>query len=200
MTPISTIWLSFGPLDGRVSGPRFRRLRKVSFGALLTVLGAATQAGTVALGEIAEPLSWPLNQRFPVLPLADRYTFSIASGTTWTFSAFMSTGYNKYTQIPDLKGELFRDGAGLLTEDAQWMIHPTSGFYLSQVSFDPFELGAGNYELRFSGNVISAYGVPGQYTGQMAFQPPASIPEPSTLALAGLALMALLACGVSKGA
>jgi hypothetical protein len=175
-------------------------LRKVSFGVLLAVLGTATQAGTVALGDIAEPLVWPLNQRFPVLPLEDHYAFSIASGTSWTFSALMSTGYNKYTQIPDLKGDLFRDGAWLLTEEAQWLIHPTLGFYLSQVGFASFELGAGNYDLRFSGNVVSVYGVAGQYTGQIAFQAPASIPEPSTLALAGLALMALLACGVSKGA
>lgn len=171
---------------------------RLLLGSVVAVFGAAAQAGTVALGEIDAPLSWPIDQDAPVGLLLDRFTFSIGD-VPLVFSSYVSTDFNKYSRIADLQGELFRDGELLATGDAGPVIAPGGGEApVRQVSFEPLGLGRGDYELRFGGTVVSGFPflpIGSGYSGQIEFRASSPVPEPSTLLLAGLGIMALMASG-----
>lgn len=173
-------------------------LTRLGLGPLFLMAGVAAQAGTVTLGEVAAPLWWPIDQATHNGPVSDRFTFSIAGDDPLWFSAFVSTGYSKYSHIGDLEGRLFRDDELLVTGDAQTLIlDDPYGVPARQVTFEPVRLGGGDYELRFSGTSTSAWGDIGSgYRGQAEFEPSSPVPEPPSLALAGLGLAALLAAGL----
>ena len=172
-----------------------RHATRLLLGAVFATIGSASQATTVALGEITAPGVWPIAHQLPPGPLLDSYTFSIEGDETLMFSSFVATGFYRRSRISDLQGELFRDDELLATADAQTVFMP-EGYPSRQVTFSPMGLGPGDYELRFSGTVtVLSPGVPwgAGYAGRAEFPEASQVPEPSTLALLGLGLgLALL--------
>jgi hypothetical protein len=129
----------------------------------------------------------------------DHYTFSIADGSAFDMSAFISTGFSNRYGINDLVGSLFRGSTLLFSADA--VIHTLpEGFPSSDLTIAPFLLGAGDYRLVLTGNAYGVFeGPTASYSGDISFAAAStSVPEPETLLLFMTGLIAAAAMARSR--
>jgi len=176
------------------------RLNRAALACAAAFIGVAVpaHATTFALGTITAPKSVPIEDSGLLGPFTDVFTFSIGAGDTFGFSSFAETGFARRYSIPDMQGYLFADDHLLATGDARTIFMP-EGWPSREVRFAPLVLGAGDYQLKFTGTGTSA--IPGSpiysaYYGTVDFAAaPAPVPEPQTFMLMalGLGVLGLLA-------
>jgi hypothetical protein len=170
----------------RVAAATLACLGTLGAGALGTT---PAQALTVSLGTISAPGAFGVSNSGLSGPFADSFSFTIASGSSFTFTGSLETPPSNRFWIDDLDATLFKGGAVAAEGDSQPQSNP---FPFTTVDFAPVTLGAGNYVLNVFGNATSAFpGPSSSYTGALTFAAP--VPEPETMLLmaAGLAGLGL---------
>ena len=176
--------------------------RSARLPALLAIASAAliagpwasptAQAATFDLGTINGPIARSVGNTGLLGPFEDSFTFTIGAGHTLSWSAFVSTGFNRRNQILDMDGELLGSGGGVLESGDATTEYMPEGWPSRNVTFGSIVLGPGDYVLKMTGTALSVYpGVPitGLYDGTVTFAAvSAPVPEPTVgvLMLAGL--------------
>jgi hypothetical protein len=152
---------------------------------LLIGLHGTANAIIVPLGEISSPSSFGVQNGGLLGEFTDQYTFSISAGSAFDISAFISTGFSNRYGINDMVGSLFQGSTLLFSVDA--VIHTLpEGFPSTDLTIEPFLLGAGDYRLVLTGNAFSVFenGPRASYSGDISFATAStSVPEPETLLL-----------------
>lgn len=151
---------------------------------LLIGLHGTANAVIVPLGEISSPSSFAVQNGGLLGEFTDQYTFSIAAGSAFDISAFISTGFSNRYGINDLVGSLFQGSTVLFSANA--VIHTLpEGFPSSDLTIAPFLLEAGDYRLVLTGNAFGVFeGPTASYSGDISFAAAStSVPEPETLLL-----------------
>ena len=152
---------------------------------LLIGLHGTANAIIVPLGEISSPSSFGVQNGGLLGEFTDQYTFSISAGSAFDISAFISTGFSNRYGINDMVGSLFQGSTLLFSVDA--VIHTLpEGFPSTDLTIEPFLLGAGDYRLVLNGNAFSVFenGPRASYSGDISFATAStSVPEPETLLL-----------------
>ena len=158
------------------------------FGLVATLLigfHGTANAIIVPLGEINSPSSFGVQNGGLLGEFTDQYTFSISAGSAFDISAFISTGFSNRYGINDMVGSLFQGSSLLFSVDA--VIHTLpEGFPSTDLTIEPFLLGAGDYRLVLTGNAFSVFenGPRASYSGDISFATAStSVPEPETLLL-----------------
>ena len=155
-------------------------------------------AESFALGTVSSPASLSMGNGDLLGAFSDTYSFSIAPGHAFEFDSFLSTGFSRRSFILDMQAALY-GGDGLLQSGNAATVTMPEGFPSRNIDFDPFVLGAGNYELRVTGTATSEFpdaAITAAYAGSMDFTPLTTpIPEPASIALmsVGLALLGFIA-------
>jgi hypothetical protein len=157
--------------------------------ATLACLGALTatpaQAITVSLGTISAPGALGVSNTGLAGPFADSFSFTIASGASFTFTGLLETPPSNRFWIDDLDATLFKGSAAVAEGNSQPQANP---FPFTTVDFAPITLGAGDYVLNVFGNATSAFpGPTSSYTGVLNFAAPVPEPEIALLMAVGLA-------------
>ena len=152
---------------------------------LLIGLHGTANAIIVPLGEISSPSSFGVQNGGLLGEFTDQYTFSISAGSAFDISAFISTGFSNRYGINDMVGSLFQGRTLLFSVDA--VIHTLpEGFPSTDLTIEPFLLGAGDYRFVLTGNAFSVFenGPRASYSGDISFATAStSVPEPETLLL-----------------
>jgi PEP-CTERM motif-containing protein len=158
--------------------------------ACLAIFGTApAKALTVALGNIASDSAFAISNTGLSGPLADSYTFSIASDGGLVFTGSLETPMSNRFWIDDLDATLVGSGGPVAEGDSRQMTDP---FPSTSVSFSAITLGAGDYVLNVFGNATSAFpGPTSTYAGVLSFTQVTPVPEPSATALMMLGLAGL---------
>lgn len=165
--------------------------------ALLMGLHGTANAIIVPLGEISSPGSFGIQSGGLLGEFSDQYTFSISTGNAFDVSSFMSTGFSNRYGITDMVGSLFQGSRLLFTVDAVIGTLP-EGFPTTDLTIEPFSLGAGDYRLEVTGTAFSIFnnGPRASYSGDISFAPAStapSVPEPETLLLFATGLIGVAA-------
>jgi len=163
----------------------------------------AAQAATFDLGTINAPIARHVGNTGLLGPFDDSFTFTIGAGHSLSWSAFVTTGFNRRNQILDMDGELWGSGVLLEGGDATTVYAP-EGWPSRDVSFGSIVLGPGDYVLKMTGTAKSVFPdvpISGLYDGTVTFAA-AAVPEGSVgmLMLAGLGAMWLWRRGTSQSA
>ena len=172
----------------------FSRFLLVCAAAALCHAGAAL-AETFPLGVANSATSFAVGNEGLRGAFSDVFSFEIGAAAPLEFESFASTGFSNRWAIPDLHAELYSNGALLLSGLAQTIFTP-EGFPSREVTFSPLVLGAGSYELLFSGTATSfdpGLPITSSYSGTITLAQVSAIPEPATVVLTGLGLVALIA-------
>ena len=173
----------------------FSRFLLVCAAAALCHSGAA-MAETFRLGVANSATGFAIGNEGLRGAFSDVFSFQIgAAAGPLEFESFASTGFSNRSAIPDLHAELFSSGALLLSGLAQTLFSP-EGFPSREVTFSPFVLGAGSYELLFSGTATSfdpGLPITSGYSGTITLAQVSAIPEPATIVLTGLGVVAMIA-------
>ena len=152
---------------------------------LLIGLHGTANAIIVPLGEISSPGSFGVQNGGLLGEFTDQYTFSIAATGGFDISAFISSGFSNRYGISDMVGSLFQGSTLLFSVDA--VVHTLpEGFPSTDLTIEPFSLGAGDYRLVLTGNAFSVFenGPRASYSGDISFATAStSVPEPETLLL-----------------
>ena len=151
---------------------------------LLIGLHGTANAIIVPLGEISSPGSFGVQNGGLLGEFTDQYTFSISAGSAFDISAFISTGFSNRYGISDMVGSLFQGNTLLFSVDA--VIHTLpEGFPSTDLTIEPFLLGAGDYRLVLTGDAFGVFqGPTASYSGDISFATAStSVPEPETLLL-----------------
>jgi hypothetical protein len=151
---------------------------------LLIGLHGTANAIIVPLGEISSPSSFAVQNGGLLGEFTDQYTFSVAAGSAFDISAFISTGFSNRYGINDLVGSLFQGSTMLFSANA--VIHTLpEGFPSTDLTIAPFLLEAGDYRLVLTGNAFGVFeGPTASYSGDISFAAAStSVPEPETLLL-----------------
>jgi len=161
----------------------------------------AAEAANFDLGTINGPIARHVGNTGLLGPFEDSFTFTIGAGHSLSWSAFVSTGFNRRNQILDMDGELLSSGGAVLEPGDATTVFAPEGWPSRDVSFGSIVLGPGDYVLKMTGTAKSVFDdVPiwGLYDGTVTFAAVA-VPEPQTwaLMLAGLAAMCLSRRGTS---
>jgi hypothetical protein len=163
--------------------------------ALLSTIGLSTgaRAAVVDLGTFSSAVSLPFENRLPPGSFQDTYTFTIESGSTLVYTAFLSTGFMRNTGIADLEASLFENAQLVEAGVATTHFLPLVPFPIRDVEFALILLDAGDYSLVVGGTAFSVFpDVMAFYGGTLTLDTtPASVPEPGTLAIFGIGLAAL---------
>jgi hypothetical protein len=151
----------------------------------------SAQAATFDLGTINAPIDRHVGNTGLLGPFADSFTFTIGAGHELSWSAFVSTGFNRRSQILDMDGELW-GSSGLLEAGDATTIYAPEGWPSRDVSFGSIVLGPGDYVLKMTGTAKSVFPeapIWSLYNGTVSFAAVAApVPEPTVgmLMLAGL--------------
>jgi len=183
----------------RVSSNR----RSARLPALLSIASAALIAGpwaspaaeaaTFDLGTINTPIARHVGNTGLLGPFEDSFTFTIGAGHSLSWSAFVSTGFNRRSQILDMDGELLGSGGAVLELGDATTVYAPEGWPSRDASFGSIVLGPGDYVLKMTGTAKSVFpDVPiwGLYDGTVTFAA-AAVPEPGEWALMGVGLAVL---------
>jgi hypothetical protein len=165
------------------------RVAAATFACLGALAATPAQALTLSLGTITSPGILGISNAGLSGPVADSFSFTIASGASFTFTGLLETPPSNRFWIDDLDATLLKGGVSIAEGDSQPQANP---FPWTSVGFAPITLGAGDYVLSVFGNATSAFpGPTSSYQGSLSFTTP--VPEPETLLLmaAGLAGLGL---------
>jgi hypothetical protein len=177
------------------------RVRSWVVGAVaVAALGAAgpSQATTFALGTITSAASIPLFNSGLLGPFEDSYLFTVGADRPLTFSAFVTTGFNRRSQILDMDAELLGSG-GLLEDGDAVTVYAPEGWPSRDITFAPFTLSAGDYVLKVHGTAKSVFPdvpITSQYEGTVTV---AAVPELETWALLLVGLVAVAGARAWRG-
>ena len=151
---------------------------------LLIGLHGTANAIIVPLGEISSPGSFAVQNGGLLGDFTDQYTFSIAAGSAFDISAFISTGFSNRFGIEPMLGSLFQGSTLLFSVDAVTHTLP-EGFPSTDLTIEPFLLGAGDYRFVLTGTAYGVFeGPTASYSGDISFAAAStSVPEPETLLL-----------------
>ena len=165
------------------------------------VLSGPAQAAIISLGEVSSPVIFDIRNEGLIGNFEDRYTFSIAPGHTFDFTAFISPGFSNRFGIDDFTGSLFGGENLLFSVDAVRRTTP-EGFPSFDLLFSPFALAAGDYSVVLTGDAFGAFeGITASYTGNLSFAAAAgNVPEPGTIILFLVGLMGLVISLKNRGA
>lgn len=126
---------------------------------------------------------WPPTQPF----FRDTYLFTIPDGETYNVSAFASSGISRRTGIYGFGGELTLDGDVLALGVAS---SRDVFFHADDLTLAPILLGGGNYRYDITGIGWATGPSTSYYYADFSFDAAvAEVPEPSSLALAGLGVL-----------
>ena len=143
-------------------------------------------ADTFALGSVTGPRTFTFDDIAHATPFEDVFTFSVAAGTSLSFSAFVNTPLSNRFWINDLDGRLERGGLTVLEGDAETLLTP---FPHTEVTFRTHPLTAGDYTLRLFGTPTAVFPGPrSSYDGNFTFAALPPVPEPGTMGLMALGL------------
>jgi hypothetical protein len=152
---------------------------------LALVASGSASATTVNWGSITAPDWRVLYNDFGLGDLgafSDRYNFTLTSGVN-SFGGVVA--FDPFLSIADID----------LNSVSLWSGGSQIGYDASPWSFSFANLGAGSYSLHVDGVIGWEFGFTGQhvnYNGSINFTPgTTSVPEPGTLALAGLGLLGI---------
>jgi hypothetical protein len=161
---------------------------------LLMGLHGTANAIIISLGVISSPGSHAVQNSGLLGEFTDQYTFSVASGSAFDISAFISTGFSNRYGIVDMVGSLLQGNTVLFSVDAVINTLP-EGFPSTDLTIRPFFLRSGDYRLVVTGNAYAIFeGPTASYSGRVMFDPaPTSVPEPGTLLLLATGLIAVVA-------
>ena len=156
------------------------------------VMSGSAQAAIISLGEVVSPVVFDIRNEGLLGNFEHQYTFSIAPGHTFDFTAFISTGFSNRFGVDDFTGSLFGGENLLFSVDAVRRTTP-EGFPSFDLLFSPFALAAGDYSVVVTGDAFGAFeGITASYTGNLSFAAAAgNVPEPGTIILFLVGLMGL---------
>jgi hypothetical protein len=149
--------------------------------SLAMFLATSAHALTVSLGTISSPSQLSVSNDGLIGDFGDSFIFSIASGSSFSFSAWLETPPSNRFWIDDLGGALLGNDVLLAEGDSQPRANP---FPSTRVDFSSLTLGAGTYTLNVFGTATSAFqGPTSNYTGLLSFAQVTPVPEPEALVL-----------------
>lgn len=160
------------------------RVAAATFACLGALAAAPAQALTVSLGTISAPVTLGVFNSGLSGPFTDSFSFTIASGDSFTFGGHLETPPSNRFWIDDLDATLLRGASVVAEGDSQPQSNP---FPFTTVDFAPITLGAGDYVLNVFGNATSAFpGPSSSYNGALTFAAPVPEPEIALLMAIGL--------------
>lgn len=161
------------------------RVAAATVACLVAFAATPVQALTVSLGTLSSPGAFGIANSGLSGPVADSFSFTIASGAEFTFTGLLQTPPSNRFWIGDLDATLFKGGAPVAEGNSQPQSNP---FPFTTVDFAPVTLGAGDYVLNVFGNATSAFpGPSSSYQGALTFAAPVPEPEIALLMALGLA-------------
>jgi len=175
------------------STPALFRRAVLACAAAAFAAALPAHAETFSLGAVTGPTAFTFDDISHTMPFEDVFTFSVASGTSFAFSAFFNTPLSNRFWINDLDGRLERGGTTVIEAGAETV--PPPPFPHREVTFATQTLVAGDYALRLFGTPTASFQYPrSSYGGTFTFAALAApVSEPGTMALMALGTAALAA-------
>lgn len=148
------------------------------------------------MGQVNSPTVFNIGNEGLTWNFEDRYDFSVAPGSVFDFSAFVSTGFARRFGILDFTERLLADNALLATGISETRHNPFIAF---DVRFPSVALVAGDYSLFFAGDAFGAFEgttITASYSGDLSFAPTVGVaPEPGMPALFVAGVLGLFVAG-----